>query len=150
MFRECFLTINESIFEENFLSNFEQDVGLPVHDSTQIINSSISNKSLATNQDSNQVNDLLSSLNNLNLDPDLQDEAWFLTKSQTGAYKCYSMGYAYTVDKPKQSEVPTATKIYWRCEKYSSLKLNHQLLQLFQSIQVRPIIFLLDSQLLKL
>ena len=52
----------------------------------------------------------------------MNDEAWFLTKSQLGAYKCYSMGYAYTVDKPKQSEVPTATKIYWRCEKYSLLK----------------------------
>ena len=31
----------EQIFEENFLSNFEQDVGLPVNDSTQIINSAV-------------------------------------------------------------------------------------------------------------
>ena len=61
-------------------------------------------------------------MNNLNLNPDLGDEAWLLTKSQTGGYKVYSMGYAYTVDKPKQSEIATATKIYLRCEKYSFLK----------------------------
>lgn len=50
------------------------------------------------------------------------DEAWVLTQSQTGGYKCYSMGYAYTIDKPKQSEAMKATKVYWRCEKYRMFK----------------------------
>jgi hypothetical protein len=52
----------------------------------------------------------------------LNDEAWVLMQSQSGGHKCYSMGFAYTIDKPKQSEVETATKIYWRCEKYRYLK----------------------------
>ena len=50
------------------------------------------------------------------------DEAWVLTQSQSGGHKCYSMGFAYTIDKPKQSDVEKATKIYWRCEKYRYLK----------------------------
>ena len=52
----------------------------------------------------------------------LNDEAWVLMQSQSGGHKCYSLGFAYTIDKPKQSEVETATKIYWRCEKYRYLK----------------------------
>jgi hypothetical protein len=115
----------ELTFEENFLSNFEIEQVesiQPLFDSTQLNHSANQSNPINTSSTSKIDDTLASSLNALSIDPSMANEVFELTKTQKGAYKVYSMGYAYTVEKPKQSEVTTATKIYWRCESYSLLK----------------------------
>jgi hypothetical protein len=46
----------------------------------------------------------------------LSPSSWTLTKTNKGSYKVVSCGYAFTVDNPKATEVPTASTIYWKCE----------------------------------
>ncbi|CAF0985761.1 unnamed protein product [Brachionus calyciflorus] len=45
---------------------------------------------------------------------------WTQTKTQKGGYKVVSCGYAYTVEKPSQALVPTASTIYWKCEQHKN------------------------------
>jgi hypothetical protein len=63
---------------------------------------------------------LESSLNAMSLEAESNDLAWILTKTVRNSYKLSSMGYSYTVDKPKADEVPYAKSINWKCEKLSS------------------------------
>ncbi|CAF1060652.1 unnamed protein product [Brachionus calyciflorus] len=42
-------------------------------------------------------------------------QTWNLFRSQREGYKLFSLGYTYTVDKPKLSEIENASKIYWKC-----------------------------------
>ena len=67
---------------------------------------------------------LVSQLNNLALDSAL-DNQWILTTTNKNGYKktgykLCSLGYYYTVEKPRLELVPTADKIYWKCERLSS------------------------------
>jgi hypothetical protein len=55
----------------------------------------------------------------------LDSNSWQLTKTNSNGhkkqgYKLSSMGYSYTVDKPKTEDIQTASKIYWKCERLSS------------------------------
>jgi hypothetical protein len=114
----------ELTFEENFLSNFEIEQVesiQPLFDSTQLNHSA--NQTNINNSSTSKIDDsLASSLNALSIDPSMANEVFELTKTQKGAYKVYSMGYVYTVEKPRQSDAATAAKIYWRCESYSLFK----------------------------
>ena len=78
---------------------------------------SINNKSSSSNTDA-----LVSQLNNLAIDNTLN--VWILTTTNKNGhnkvgYKLSSLGYSYTVDKPKSELIPTASKIYWKCERLS-------------------------------
>ena len=69
-----------------------------------------------------RVDLLTKQLNNLAFDTELSNQAWQINltkkngKNKNG-FKLSSLGSAYTVDKPKLDDVPTAKKIYWKCEK---------------------------------
>ena len=68
---------------------------------------------------------LVKQLNDLSIDTSNNENNWFITKTQKNGsnktgYKLTSMGYSYTVYKPKLEDVPTAKKVYWKCEKTSS------------------------------
>ncbi len=52
------------------------------------------------------------------------DNLWILTTtnkngSKKTGYKLCSLGFYYTVEKPRVELVPTADKIYWKCERLS-------------------------------
>ncbi|CAF1060993.1 unnamed protein product [Brachionus calyciflorus] len=58
---------------------------------------------------------LVDQLNKLAIDDEFTTQSWNLFRSQRGGYKLCSMGFSYTIDKPKLAEVPNASKIYWKC-----------------------------------
>ncbi|CAF0828461.1 unnamed protein product [Brachionus calyciflorus] len=62
-----------------------------------------------------KIDKLVFELNNLAIKSDMENHTWELFKTQKKGYKVFSLGFTYTIDKPKLSEVEFATKIYWKC-----------------------------------
>lgn len=53
---------------------------------------------------------------------ELGEETWELQKSQKGGYKLFSLGYGYLVEKPSLKEIESASTVYWKCDKWKTLK----------------------------
>ena len=103
-----------------------------------ISDNSNSNAAASLNFDNDTLNEDSFNLENSNFNDDTHldavnnifgdkgdDVSWYITKTQQNkfrvhGYKLASMGYFYTIDKPKLSEVERAVKIYWKCEKTST------------------------------
>ncbi|RNA38784.1 hypothetical protein BpHYR1_049580 [Brachionus plicatilis] len=69
----------------------------------------------------NLVDNVMDKFNNLALTA-TTELTWDLQKSQLGGYKLFSLGYGYLVEKPNLDQVDTAEVIYWRCDKWRSMK----------------------------
>lgn len=64
------------------------------------------------------IDPLTHQLNNLALDNEFESRNWEIFRTQKNGYKLFSLGYTYTIDKPKLSEVEGAAKIYWKCSSF--------------------------------
>ena len=61
------------------------------------------------------IDPLVAKLNELTIDNENDKLSWNIFETARGGYKLCSLGYTYTIDKPKLSEVKNAPKIYWKC-----------------------------------
>ncbi|CAF0921710.1 unnamed protein product [Brachionus calyciflorus] len=84
---------------------------------TNFLNIDFDEELLIDEDNSSNFDNLISKMNKLALEPQLINDTWCLTKTNKNGYKLCSLGMYFVIDKPKLDLIPTAKKIYWKCER---------------------------------